>query len=373
MLPDITKFPINWKDGMKVSSSEFIALENAFNDLLRDSRSIHLNEDVYGLLPSSRDDGDYPKFSYEFQNSSIKVKVEECRALTLSGERIEVTKSLKNELQLGKDVHAFEISSPGIYDIVLEVEPFSRDDFGLGITSKHIIPKFNFSVGPKGKEINSSKRLIVERLQADNLHSPPKKVENFIPASYCLNSHRTLRHVYCDKVVGSLQECLNIAPKIIRKTRLLKKAVQGDEADIAYNIAQNIGLYLSSNASMLGPEAHRLPTVYHYNFVVNLTETLEFTLFYLSSEDKQISSDLYQFINSFQDSDERYMGEGRDVLASYKNLLNNPFNQNDLFKCFNDAKVFADSLKELFLSLSEHPYQEIGDMGGDRRRRNRRR
>src|SRR3712207_3426957 len=92
MLPDIKYFPVNWVDGMKISSQDFISLENALKDEIRDTQATRLHEFAYGLLPTNHPEVDnYPRLVYDYVNNVLILK--ECRALMPGGQRIEITES----------------------------------------------------------------------------------------------------------------------------------------------------------------------------------------------------------------------------------------------------------------------------------------
>src|SRR5688572_1749419 len=120
MLPDIKNFPVNWVDGMKISSRDFIAMENAVTDGLRDAQATRLNEYNYGLLPTNHPEADnYPKLVYDYVNNQLVLK--ECRALTPGGQRIEITEAKHERKKFPAQLPAASISvqESGRYDVYL--------------------------------------------------------------------------------------------------------------------------------------------------------------------------------------------------------------------------------------------------------------
>ena len=127
MLPDITSFPVNWTDGMKISSRDFIAMENAFADDLRDARAAGLHGYAYGLLPTNQPEVDnYPKLVYDYARELLVLR--ECRALTPGGHRIEITEANHERRKYPAQLPAVAVAAqePGRFDIYLRLDPAER-------------------------------------------------------------------------------------------------------------------------------------------------------------------------------------------------------------------------------------------------------
>jgi hypothetical protein len=154
MLPDIKNFPVNWIDGMKISSGDFISLENAVQDGVRDVQATRLHEFNYGLLPTSHPEVDnYPKLVYDYVNNVLVLK--ECRALTPAGQRIEITEANYERKKFPALLPATPVSvqESGHFDVYLLVDPLVRagaGDFAQNNPPRYVAvsPTYELSVRP---------------------------------------------------------------------------------------------------------------------------------------------------------------------------------------------------------------------------------
>jgi len=90
-------FPVHWIDGMKINKGHFLSVQDSMSDMLRDGIGIHLSMQNYGLLPVE----DSLKLSLSIDNHKLlRVRVEECQAVTPNGTRISIGKGVAEQLQL---------------------------------------------------------------------------------------------------------------------------------------------------------------------------------------------------------------------------------------------------------------------------------
>lgn len=101
IIDELKNFPVNWTDGMRIGSKDFLAADQAWNDAMRDVRISLLQGVQYGVLPPLRDSRDrspYPKFQFDPSRSMLTLV--ECRAITEGGYRIEITEALHRNHQV---------------------------------------------------------------------------------------------------------------------------------------------------------------------------------------------------------------------------------------------------------------------------------
>ena len=142
MLPDIRYFPVNWVDGMKISSRDFIAFENAVLDNVRDVRSSQLNAYQYGLLPTNHIETDnYPKLVYDQVNGMLVLK--ECRAVTPGGQRVEITEANFERNRYPAQLPAVSLSTQetGRFDVYVRVDVSER--VGAGEFAANNPPRYS--------------------------------------------------------------------------------------------------------------------------------------------------------------------------------------------------------------------------------------
>lgn len=121
--------PINWVDGMKLSSAHFVAADQYHQDFIRDTRSLSLTNYNYGLLPPFS--GQRVSFDMEVKEKAtnhIEIKIRLCNAITAEGSRIDIDGSVNFDNQLTYSHFFNESSEPGsiMYNILLSVDPFER-------------------------------------------------------------------------------------------------------------------------------------------------------------------------------------------------------------------------------------------------------
>ncbi|RZK61257.1 MAG: hypothetical protein EOO59_05500, partial [Hymenobacter sp.] len=85
MLPDLTHYPVNWVDGMKIARRHFTETDQFVLDHLRDAVALGLRADRYGLLPAANELGSPAAFelllSVDAQNE-VQARLTQCRAIT---------------------------------------------------------------------------------------------------------------------------------------------------------------------------------------------------------------------------------------------------------------------------------------------------
>lgn len=121
--------PINWVDGMKLSSAHFVAADQYNQDFIRDTRSLSLTNYNYGLLPPFS--GQRVSFDMEVKEKAtnqIEIKVRLCNAVTAEGSRIDIDGSVNYDNQLTYSHFFNESTESGsvMYNILLSVDPFER-------------------------------------------------------------------------------------------------------------------------------------------------------------------------------------------------------------------------------------------------------
>jgi hypothetical protein len=208
MLPDLTHYPVNWVDGMKIARRHFTETDQFVLDHLRDAVALGLRADRYGLLPTPNELGSPAAFelllSVDAQNE-IQARLTQCRAVTAGGARIEITASsapLTIRTSLGRLLAAFGLAATdGLrFSVVLTVNPFERVPTGppdpAELPPRHPCtrPDYQLGIVPAAQlasQTSATFALVVgELLYADGALRP---VAQYIPPSLALASHPALR------------------------------------------------------------------------------------------------------------------------------------------------------------------------------------
>src|ERR1700754_1992190 len=91
MISPLKYKPVNWVDGMKLSSAHFVATDQYNQDLVRDTRDLVLTNYNYGLLPPFS--GQRVSCDMEVTEKAtnyVEIKVRVCNAITAEGCRIDI-------------------------------------------------------------------------------------------------------------------------------------------------------------------------------------------------------------------------------------------------------------------------------------------
>jgi hypothetical protein len=101
MVEKLNHFPVNWIDGMKINKSHFLSMQANVSELVNDAIGIHTTPMSYGLLDSGSQNKESTKITLGIDNHKLlRVRVEECHAITPNGSRIEISKSNTDALDL---------------------------------------------------------------------------------------------------------------------------------------------------------------------------------------------------------------------------------------------------------------------------------
>jgi len=229
MISPLKYKPVNWVDGMKLSSDHFVATDQFNQDFVRDASSIFINNFNYGLLPPlSGQRTSHDIEIIEKATNHIEIKVRHCNAITAEGCRIDIVNSSNLEDQL---VHSQyfsgengESSKSTVYNILLLVNPFER------VPTGNPDPEDNPPRYPdvkKGYSISILPASEMAPKAIDNYHLTIGQLvlengrisinNNYIPPSSSIISHPSLLRYYelYSKLINDLQLA---AFKIIDKT-----------------------------------------------------------------------------------------------------------------------------------------------------------
>ena len=91
----LTHYLVNWIDGMKLSSSHFIAVQDFVTDSIRDAIALQTTDLNYSLHPVA---GDAVKMHVLMDHyNCLQLTLEECHAVTPNGIRIQIITSQEGQ------------------------------------------------------------------------------------------------------------------------------------------------------------------------------------------------------------------------------------------------------------------------------------
>ena len=299
MLPEITHYPVNWVDGMKIARRHFAEADHFTTDHLRDATALHLRPDYYGLLPTTNELGS-PSFelllSVDAQNE-VQARLTQCRAVTAGGVRIEITATstpLAARTNLVQLLNTFGLAATeGLrFSVVLTVNPFERVPTGtpspdeLPPRHPYTRPAYALSFVPT-QQLSSTLGVafalpVGELLLTDGELRP---VAHFIPPSTALASHPALLQAL-HQLDFQLTELETDAFKIIHKVKL-RTDKRSHLADLVRELAERTVFALAQQLTTLRLMAAGQPPVYLLDALLRVAKQIKTSLDSLTEAERE--------------------------------------------------------------------------------------
>ena len=299
MLPEITHYPVNWVDGMKIARRHFAEADHFTTDHLRDATALHLRPDYYGLLPTTNELGS-PSFelllSVDAQNE-VQARLTQCRAVTAGGVRIEITAistPLAARTNLVQLLNTFSLAATeGLrFSVVLTVNPFERVPTGtpspdeLPPRHPYTRPAYSLSFVPT-QQLSSTLGVafalpVGELLLTDGELRP---VAHFIPPSTAVASHPALLQAL-HQLDFQLTELETDAFKIIHKVKL-RTDKRSHLADLVRELAERTVFALAQQLTTLRLMAAAQPPVYLLDALLRVAKQIKTSLDSLTEAERE--------------------------------------------------------------------------------------
>lgn len=263
-------YPINWVDGMKISSSNFIEWDEYIYEALRDLRATFGYDHAYGLLPSNSASESYPLIEVNKLPNQVQVKLLDCQAITPAGQRIDV-----NREQINEELRQFDYPTTvvndlavGQYDVYISCE--GRAPNGNSIETgpprrKFLMPEVKLNLTAGNNSIaNQQDTLKIAEIIVD-VNGTVGVNRDFIPACFVSAAHpkflQTLK-LYEEQ----LSYILNIAPNLINNSRAVMQ--NNHFAANVYYFCNNILFAIGSVFDKIRlTSKHQAPTLILSEFV----------------------------------------------------------------------------------------------------------
>ena len=299
MLPDITHYPVNWVDGMKIARRHFAEADHFTTDHLRDATALHLRPDCYGLLPTTNE-LDSPSFelllNVDAQNEA-QARLTQCRAVTAGGGRIEITATsapLTARTNLVQLLNTFGLpATEGLrFSVVLTVNPFERVPTGTPAPDElpprhpYTRPAYALSFVPT-QQLSSTfggafALAVGELLLTDGELRP---VSHFIPPSTALASHPALLQAL-HQLDFQLTELETDAFKIIHKVKL-RTDKRSHLADVVRELAERTVFALAQQLTTLRLMAAAQPPIYLLDALLRVAKQFKTSLDSLTEAERE--------------------------------------------------------------------------------------
>ena len=297
MLPDLTHYPVNWVDGMKISRRHFTETDQATADHLRDATALLLRADFYGLLPAPNELGSPAAFelllSVDAQNE-VQARLTQCRAVTAGGARIEIMPSnapLTLRTSLARLLAAYSLTATeGLrFSVVVLVNPFERVPAGTPAPDEtpprhpYTRPSYSLNLVPASQLGSTTFALVVgELLYTEGALRP---VAQFIPPSMALASHPALLQAL-HQLDFQLTELETDAFKIIHKVKM-RPDKRSPLADLVRELAERTVLALAQQLTTLRLLAPAQPPSYLLDALLRVAKPIKTSLDMLTEAERE--------------------------------------------------------------------------------------
>lgn len=350
MNQQLTYFPVNWIDGMKINKDHFIAQDNATQDALHTAVSHNLSPVRYGLLMTAAAGNDNFRVTLSADNQhTLSVTVLQCKAVTPGGIYIQLP-ALAGADNNGTFSASFPfVPSEGrsIYYIVLLAQPFERQPAG-NPDLEETPPRYPFTQPLYKIEMADEARyrqyaqhpyaLSIGRVLVDG--NGIAIDEEYIPPCVTLNAHPDLvqLHAELDQFLAGLElRCSQIVQKIFRKSQ------QNELSELALFLCDRIMLYLGQSLTGMRRTIMYEPPIQLFATISGLARVMKNTI------DLRIGSGKDELMNYLSEWCELNQGELESMLTGIAHL---PYNHNNINDSIAPVIRFAKVTSRLFETLS---------------------
>ena len=346
---------VNWIDGMKINKDHFIALENSVLDMVKSSEQKNISPINFGLLPELSDQESSMDVTISIDGqATIEVVLNACRAITLGGFQIEITKHTKDLLEQSGHILKQEYAinkDETEWFVVLTVNPYNRIAVGNADPEEepprhpHVFPEYKLDILPKSETSNQEMGLFHLTIGKVILEDGKPIVDvDFIPPCRSIQSYPDLKFTYTE--VGSfLNQMEAFSVHIIQKIHQKKQS--NDLAGMALYLSERVMRYLNANISEFRYQDKYEPPIVMISRLVNLARVIK------SSLDVYVGTGKEDFLNYLTNWCDLNQGAFESVLVETIDL---EYVHNDINSALNKVSAFTKLMLSLFKKLNELDY-----------------
>ncbi|KKM45428.1 hypothetical protein LCGC14_1560940, partial [marine sediment metagenome] len=349
MIEKIKNFKINWIDGMKISKEHFQGLQNYAENSVKDAFVTRNGRYGYGYFTSRSNSIHNDTINLDIHNS-LRVSINELRAITPNGHRIEVT----NETPRVED----QITISNVLDtncetgfllINLDIEnpvPFGEQD------AKEVPPRHPFVTNGHFFSFIDAKELEKTGLLGNQL--PIAKITrvgnvlsfttDYIPPCTSLDAHVQLMDFY-NEVDNFLKMAERNCITILQKIR--SKDNENPIADAMQLAVDKLYVYLAQKITTVKWEAQYLHPKDLLEILVSFARIFKGAVDISSPEEKE------RLLNYFGDWTDL---KGGDYEKIFNTIINLKYNHDDVNENVKTVSVFMETIEKLLKVLTQVDY-----------------
>ena len=351
MIEKLNHFPVNWIDGMKINKNHFLEVQNFVSDSIRDSVGIHTSMMNYGLLPVAEP----IKMNLIIDNHKLlRIKVEECHAITPNGSRIDIgtSESLSLSIPYPEAVRELKENENAVLLACISVNHFKRTPYGEPDPEEnpprypYTHPEYSLNLIPEDELKNTigfgANYLTIGKILVSAGES--KIDDNYIPPSVSVSSHQKLQDLYTeiDRFYGQIElYAVQIAQKIHAKKQ------SNDLAVMMEMMSDKTLNYLGMEINRLRWMSPHTPPANMLLSVVALARVLKNFIDARSGAGKE------ELLNYFAEWCNVSQG---DFEVIFSETINTDYNHNQIDRVISKITRFMKTLEDLFSILSRLDY-----------------
>ena len=353
MIEKLNHFPVNWIDGMKINKNHFADVQNFVSDSIRDSVGIHTSMINYGLLPVN----DSIKLSLIIDNHKLlRIKVEECHAITPSGARIDIGAGTSEAINLSIPYPeaAYEIKNNESVVLMacLSVNHFKRTPFGEPDPEEnpprypYTQPEYSLNLVPENDLKNTlgfgTGYLTIGKILVNAGES--KIDENYIPPCVSISSHKKLQDLYVeiDRFYGQIEL---YAVQIEQKIHVKKQN---------NSLALMMGLMADKTLNYLGHEINRFrwlsPHTSPANMLLSVVALARVLKNFIDARSGAGKEELLNYFAEWCNVSQGYFE------TIFSEVINSDYNHNQMDVTIAKVKTFMKTLEDLYSVLNRLDY-----------------
>jgi len=349
MIEDIKHFRVNWVDGMKISKDHFHGLQNYAQDIVKDSTSVFLKKDDYGLLSS------YLMQSHEYSvnidvHKNINISIQRLRGIAPNGARIEIS---SKTLNVEHNIPFNDVVDNKIDEgyIMITLNPNQNTSFGeqnleeVPPRSPFLNNSFLFSfIDIKNIENSdvSPYQLPIAKIKKEN--DLWEVNENYIAPCLTVSADPRLIdfYIYTDTFLKKMERS---SVKIVQK--VVNEENKNPIADIICIIASNLLNFLGTQIVQLTSEKHHNNPKNLIDLIRSMARVMKNHIDTSSPENKEM------LLNYFGEWTDLSGGDYENLFAKTINLKYQHF---DINLSLEIVTNFMFTLDKLFTILTEIDY-----------------
>lgn len=355
------KHRVNWVDGMKINKNHFIEMENSLVHIVANSQLKNLTPVNFGLLPELKDNEPSIDISVSLDGTdSIEVVLNTCRAVTLGGFQIDITKETSALMEQSGYIlkHQYDFNKEeAAWFVIVSVNPYERIPVGEADPNEepprhpYVFSEYKIDVLPQSETSKSELGLYHVTLGKIVLEDGiPVLEEDFIPPCRSIQSHPDLKFTYTE-IGAFLNQMEAYSMHIIQK--IYQKKQTNDLAHMALHLSQQVLYYLSQSISEFRFKDKYEPPIAMISKLVNLARVIK------SSLDVYVGTGKEDFLNYLTDWCDLNQGAFENVLIE---MIDVEYVHTDINSALYKVSSFTRLMLSLFKQLNDLDY--IGKKSG---------